>query len=191
VRFFRSLINPGGRLLARHLRRLCQSLQELGARLKEGVASAAGQTVAEAVRETVLGVLDEHGTVREEPFRSPGRPTSRDYLWDREEPLPQNNPWADELDAPSYNEELDCEPAVADADSSQKSSSWLYSLALGLQAASCWLRRRAGRHPLLTALGCGLGAALIASRCGLLALAAASLLSLAGILQTVPDALGI
>jgi hypothetical protein len=47
----------GGRLLARLLRRLCQSLEALGGRVREAVARALSQGVAGVVHEAVEAAL--------------------------------------------------------------------------------------------------------------------------------------
>ncbi len=49
----------GGRSLGVHLERLCLLLDGLGARLRDGVARAVGQTVAAAVQETVDRLFDD------------------------------------------------------------------------------------------------------------------------------------
>lgn len=59
----RSMIDPGGRLLARHLNRLSETLETFRERLREVVSSAIGDTVAGVVRETVRTILAEEPTV--------------------------------------------------------------------------------------------------------------------------------
>jgi hypothetical protein len=186
MRFFRSLIEPGGRYLARHLRRLCDHLQALTARLREAVAAAAGQTVAGVVREVVENLLDEPDAGHDRAYRF-HRPSD---LWDRDEPTRSSDRWREDMDdIPMDDDELYDESIGADAGSTSRPISWIHPLAVGLQAASCWLRRRAGRFPVITALGCGVAAALITCVCGPLAGVGASLLSLVGMVGTVPDTL--
>jgi hypothetical protein len=59
----------GCRLLARHLKRLCQSLEALAGRVREAVAEALGQGVAGVVRDAVEAALVG-------PPEQPGRPSS-------------------------------------------------------------------------------------------------------------------
>jgi hypothetical protein len=81
----RSMLDPGGRLLARHLNRLSETLETFSARLREAVSSAVGETVAGVVRETVRSILAEDPTVS----TSSGRYTQSSHhprpLWTRQD----------------------------------------------------------------------------------------------------------
>jgi hypothetical protein len=188
MRFIRWL-EPGGRLVARHLRRLCDNLQDLGVRLRDAIASAVGQSAGSAVQEVVGTLLaqregspqkswsprqshryPEDGWYSNRPFDDRRWPDDRDALYD---PPPEEDDWNTEPD----------EQAVA----SSSRGRWLAVLAVGLQTAAWWLRQRAGRFTFLAALGCGLVAALVACGFGTVAVAGASLLSLLGLLQAGAD----
>jgi hypothetical protein len=57
------------------------------------------------------------------------------------------------------------------------------ALAAGLQIAAWWLRRRAGGHPILAALGVGLLAVAATWACSALVASGLDLMSLAGTVQ--------
>jgi len=183
MRFLRSWLEPGGRLLSGHLGRLCESLQNLGSRLREAVASAAGQSAAGIVREVVGNLLhqrDNEQHVSSWPLRQPFR-TSSD-LW--QDPHELEHPsWRDNFDDLPPEEEWNSEPADPVRASAARSGHWLAGLAVGLQTAAWWLLQGPRRFPVLTALGWGLVAALVACGSGALAITGASLLSLLGLVQ--------
>ena len=81
-----AMIDPGGRLLARHLKRLGETLESFGSRLRDAVASAVGETLSGIVRETLRAVLAEQPTFP----ASPGR-------YDRP-PRPARPSWAERED---------------------------------------------------------------------------------------------
>jgi len=63
-----NLMEPCGRFVARHLGRLCQTLQHRGERLRQGVAAAASEAAADAVQEAALALLDQRGNDRHAPW---------------------------------------------------------------------------------------------------------------------------
>jgi hypothetical protein len=169
-----------GRALANRLDRLRRTLNDLGERLQEAVAAAIGAEVGGAVRAAVRAVLDD----------APGRPVvSAGPPW----PPGRHPPfWGGADDRPD-EESADLLPegqgddyGPGDSDpfpvsvpsalpEGRRQGRLAQALAFGLQVASWWLRRQAGRLPLLTALGLGavtaaaayLGRALLATRTGL------------------------
>ncbi len=150
------------RALAAHLDRLRQSLAALGERLREAVAQSAGGTAAGVVRQAVATLL----AAPDAPLwatRPPGRsvhlwrnPYDRDDVYDDEAP--------DEWAGPREVSEEDPVPDMPPTGS--RLLRWARALAVGCQAAAWWLRRQAGRHASLTALGLGLLAALAAYAAG-------------------------
>jgi hypothetical protein len=71
----RDLIDPSGRMLARRLAQFCDTLQNLGARLRGTIASAIGETIGVIIRDTALLVLDDvpHYFRASDSFSSPWR----------------------------------------------------------------------------------------------------------------------
>jgi len=183
MRFLRSWLEPGGRLLSRHLGRLCESLQNLGSRLREAVAAAAGQSAAGIVREVVGKLLDQHDSdqsVSSWPLRQPFQNSSD--LWQEPHELEQRS-WRNNFDDLPPEEEWNPEPTDPVRASAARSGHWLAGLAVGLQTAAWWLLQGPRRFSVLTALGWGLVAALVARGSGALAITGASLLSLLGLIQ--------
>jgi len=183
MRFLRSWLEPGGGLLSRHLGRLCESLQNLGSRLREAVASAAGQSAAGIVHEVVGKLLHQRASnqsVSFGPLRQPFR-TSSD-LWQDPHELGHRS-WPDNFDDQPPDDEWSAEPADPVRESAARSGHWLAGLAVGLQTAAWWLLQGPRRFPVLVALGWGLVAALVACGSGTLAITGASLLSLLGLVQ--------
>jgi hypothetical protein len=124
-------------------------LESLGERLRDAIARAIGQAVSEAV----------HAVLNDRP--APPRP--RSYDWSRDPPShlwhePEGRRWADESDP--WADDTDDEPMRRAAPAPVKSMGLGPALLVGCEAAAWWLRRTAGRFPVLTALGVGLGAAL-------------------------------
>jgi hypothetical protein len=185
--------------LACHVSRLSDSLEALGARLREAVAAALGQAVADAVREAVLAALVAPG---DSP--GPDRPRwdapSAAPAWDRPHQTDDcyGSPWADQ-DAAWPPEE---EPPVPEARPGRGGARarLARAVAVGLEASAWWLRRYAGRWCLRAAAAVGLVAALAAYALGAWAAAgvglaglALSLLSLAEISRAraeAPDGFG-
>jgi hypothetical protein len=142
----------GGGSLGAHLERLRLLLDGLGARLRDGVARAVGQTVAAAVQETVDRMLDEEagGLDRSDyPRGWYDEETLTNGRYDREPFDPDYDPYEDRREpAPFEEESLPVAP-----------SRWGRVLALGCQAAVWWLRRQRPRFPVAAAVGVGLASA--------------------------------
>jgi hypothetical protein len=141
----------GGGSLGTHLDRLRLLLDGLGARLRDGVARAVGQTVAVAVQETVDRLLDDEAD-RHDPDAFP-----RDWFpegagehdrFDREPFDPDYDPY-EERRTPPFEVESPLPPP----------NRWGRVLALSCQAAVWWLRRQRPRFPVATAVGVGLASA--------------------------------
>ncbi len=142
----------GRRSLGVHLERLRLLLDGLGARLRDGVARAVGQTVAAAVQETVDHLLEEEAA----GFDADVRPRSwfdEDGLTndrcDRQSCDPEYDPYEERRSPPPFEEEA----------SAATVSRWGRMLALGCQAAVWWLRRQRPRFPVAAAIGVGLASA--------------------------------
>lgn len=190
MRFFRTLLEPGGRFLARHLRHLCDQLQNLTVRVRESVASAAGQSVAGVVREVVRNLLDDHKPDQSHSFGYSESGEHFDQGWERYEPARNGTRYSDDLDyMERQQDQWEDEFSTAVQDSTSARPSWLHPFAVGLQAVSYCLGRRGRQFPIVVAIGCGFAAALITYTCSPLVLAGAGLLSLMGIVQSVPTTL--
>src|SRR5262245_38505868 len=152
MRLFRSVIDPGCRWLAKHLSRLCRTLEGLYDRLREAIAVAVARAAEDAVREGV------HALLMDKPPLSPP-----DYPRSHFTPSGWGDDEDDELRRWEENLDHEQEPRGRSEPSTQvptdeqaaEQTRLRRALAEGLQAAGWWLRR-GGRFPLLTALGAGL-----------------------------------
>lgn len=160
-------------LLADHLAQLTASLERLDERLREGLASAVGQTIAGAIREALLLLLSEKGVVPSfhgdphrlsAPWQNAAQTASADGL------EPERLPWEEQED-PRWSQEDDpWNPQVAqELPAPAKPRRWFSALAAGWQATSWWLRKPPRRFHLLTALGVGLAVGMAALMAGPLA----------------------
>jgi hypothetical protein len=145
-----------GRLLARHLRRLCQSLEALAGRVRAAVAETLSNCVSGAVREAVESAL---AGPDEPPGRAPSTypatpSAARSSTWWRD---PDRAEWDD---GDPYGE-----PQVEDGAPGPAAHAegtpippprWRSALAAGLQAAAFWLKRWPARLPWPWAVGLGL-----------------------------------
>ena len=191
----RSMLDPGDRLLARHLNRLSETLETFSARLREAVSSAVGETVAGVVRETVRAILAEEPTVPSSSGRYVDSPRHPRPLWTRQEPCDEE-PWFDDRDDYPRDEDYDdFRPAPPVAGTSIPSR-LPRAIAIGFHTTLRWLRRSVGRFPVLTAFGIGLLTALATYAGGPLAAAAVglagsafNLISLTEVVQSGADAL--
>ena len=181
---------PGG-----HLDHLREDLDQLGRRLRAGIADAVARSVAEAVRDGVLAVLTADSRHRSTPPRRPPESYGRPPLWHE----PAEDDPADEGEYPlsagwGYAE---AGPAPApSAPTLAQTPRWLPALAAGSELALCWLRRRPGEQPVPPALAVGLVAGVVAFRYGTMAGAivgavgsALGLVALADAAHSVGDAL--
>jgi hypothetical protein len=161
----RSPRNRGRRFLARHLSRLSDSLETLGALLRDAVAAAVGQAVADAVREAARAALagPGHGPGPDRP-RWDAPPAAS--AWDRPHrpddgsDSPRVDPdaaWPPEDETPGPEARPGRQGARPRA---------LRAVAVGLEASAWWLRRCAGRWCLGAAAAVGLAAALAAYALG-------------------------
>src|SRR3954447_16603606 len=81
--FTHTLARPARRFLAERLGQLAQRLDQLGRRLREGIAQVVSQTVAEGVHEAVRSALDGKAP---QPERY-----GRERFWNEPEPLMRPN----------------------------------------------------------------------------------------------------
>jgi hypothetical protein len=146
----------GGRLLTRHLHRLCQSLEALAGRVRAAVAETLSNCVSGAVREAVEAALSGSP---EPPGRAPSpypAPTSalRSSTWWHDPDRPE---WEDGDPYDEPQEEYGAPGPGARAEGTPlPSPRWRSALAAGLQAAAFWLRRwPAARLPWPWAIGLG------------------------------------
>src|ERR1700676_843921 len=102
MKSLRSLMDPGGRFLARHISHLRETLDDLRERLSHSLAHTIGQAVADAVREAVQAVLADSSFRTALPSYRAYQPTPSSPLWDDlEEGDQERDPaefWSDEED---------------------------------------------------------------------------------------------
>ena len=153
----RDYIDPGGKMLAYHLTHLCETLENLGARLRGTIANAIGETIAIIIRDTALRLLGDvsHYLPSSDSISAPWR--RRDML--AQSSSDERDYWDDDDYDDTYEaaREGRFEPAPPPGRLST-------ALSAGLQAASWWLRRWSGRKNLITTMAIGLlatGAAFI------------------------------
>jgi hypothetical protein len=141
----------GGRLLTRHLRRLCSSLEALAGRVRAAVAEALGQGVAGAVREAVEAAL-----------AGPPEPSNRPSSTSPAPRPPGGSPaWWYDPDRPDWDaddpyDEPPDEDDAFNAVGPPPAPRWRSALAAGLQAAAFYLKRWPARLPWPWAVGLGL-----------------------------------
>jgi hypothetical protein len=183
----RSLTDPAGRWLARHLSRLCATLDGLAARLRRAVSTALGEAAFRLVREAVNAALaDPPPPPAQGRIDSPCGPERT--LWGGPGD-PDEGPWPEGLDD-SPTEAPDDSPAGRIAAAAVPGPR---AVAAGVGTAVRWLRRRA---PLPAAVAAGVLAGLAGAAGGPLAAAALALadaalrlLSLAGAVRSGAAAL--
>jgi hypothetical protein len=159
----------------RHLERVRESLDAWRQRVREALAQVVSDAATKAVREAVQTLAgaaepDVPPTSWSRPaeeyrraWSEPARPAWSSYSsssWEREE---------QEYDAPDEEvEELPTAVSMSPMAATDLSPPAHRSraLALGLQAAAWWLRRRAARFPLRSALGLGTLATVVAYLAG-------------------------
>jgi len=154
-------------LLAEHLARLTETLEHLDERLRDGIASAIGQTIASAIREALLVLLSQETDAPRFPPRYQERastwddrdrrmyaddPEAERYWWEEQE----EQRWPTDRTAPERLGPQEVPQAEA------KPRRWISALAAGWQAATWWLRKPPRRFQVLTAVGVGLAVAAVA-----------------------------
>ena len=189
----RDWLDPGGRMVARRLDQLHNSLDALGDRLRRAVAESVAESLGGWIRDAFLTTLDRLAgrAPGPEPRRLPQR------CWDEARPMagrddPAEGAFWPDSDPSDEQPELDDEPEPCDyqpATPAKPSPDHLVlSLAAGLQAAAWWLRRAARRRPLLSVAGVALLVGLAVLAAPLLASSAFRLAASAGQLGALTDA---
>jgi hypothetical protein len=147
----------GGRLLTRHLRRLCSTLEALASRVHAAVAEAISQSAAGALREAVEAALAgaDDPTARA-PITYPApRPSGGHPAWWRD---PDRAEWddGDPYDEPQEEYGGPGPGPGARAEGTPRAPRWRSALAAGLQAAAFYLKRWPARLSWPWAVGLGL-----------------------------------
>ena len=137
-------------MLAHRLAQLCETLENLGARLRSTIADVLGETIGFMIRDTALRVLDEvtEYLPAADSFSFPMRGNDQDRL-DRQQHDDECSYWDDE-------DEVPYEPARLGRAAPPPPARLRTALSAGLQAASWWLRRWTGRKRVITTLAVGL-----------------------------------
>jgi hypothetical protein len=193
VSTFHSLSPPARLSPVGRLDRLRHTLDDVSGHLVEGIADAAAQAVAAAIRDAVLTLLRADGQHAASPRRDrlEARPDLRPSLWGEvDEPDESDEPWEDQEEGPwsespgrrSFSTTL--APAATPR---PQVRSWLTALSAGWRAGRWWLRSRPGRLPLLAALGVGLAGGAAAFLVGALLPAGVGLLDSALNLAALAD----
>lgn len=176
---FRSLTDADGRTVGEHVERLKRTLDGLGARLRDAVAQALGETVSGAVQAAIRASLADVGGRSQQSerkyFHGHGPPNYWEddaYGWGR--PYPERH---------ATDEPDDDAPAE---DNGNLSSRWRQLALLGSQVLAVLLRRRTNRPPWQTAVAVGVLLALAAVAgvpCGITS-SAANLSALADLIRS-------
>ena len=150
----RSLIDPAGRSLAFHIRRLQGKLEDLRERVRDAVSRLLGETVADAVQQVVYRLLTP--SVCDPPPSSPFSPyyawpayRSDVPSWDREDGL------GPDYDPNGLDDELREPPPSEPAPRAAPRSRWMRALSCGLRAAAWWLQRHSSPVSPIVAVGLG------------------------------------
>jgi hypothetical protein len=171
------MIDPEGRSLAYHVRRLKAKLEELRERLREATARLLSETVADVVQQVVRRLLatplpalpPAYRPAMYDPDTPPwARPDPDDDLYDPQARYERN--YLDETE-PEPDPEPASEPETAQV------SRWRQALAVGLRAAAWWLQRWTGRSAIGTAVGVGVTATAVVLAGGPWTMAGAGLLA--------------
>jgi len=164
---FRPPAGLNRKLLADHLSRLTETMEHLDERLREGIASAVGQTIAAAIREALLVLLSDGAGAPQFPNRHHSRASTwedRDRLSYPDEQEAERYWWEEQedprwpADRTAQDRLSQQEPVPAEA----KPRRWISALSAGWQAATWWLRKPPRRFQVLTAVGVGLAVAAVA-----------------------------
>ena len=180
----RDFLDPGGRMLAHRLDRLCMTLEGFGTRLRGTIASAIGEMFGGIVRDVALRVLDE--ATRRLPGNAPGFPprskTAPGTLTRTNEALEERSHGTDDEDRH--------EPDVKNPPSWTPPERLPAALSAVLQAASWWLWCCSGQGQTLTTLAVGVFATALAFLCGPRVIAVLGLAESATRFPPRSDALG-
>ena len=169
------------RTLAERLSRLNDNLQALGTRLKASIAGLLGDTIAEAVRDSVRGLLGGDGESRD-PYRDRREHHAPGYYREGED-----DPWGDE--DRRWREEDFAPARTAPATNGGTSRRWRNAVGAALRAALWFARRQPRRRPVLTTLAVAAAAGVTGFLAGpVLAAGAAVLASVAGLVFTADAA---
>lgn len=185
---FRDWLDPGGRMLARRVEQLRESLESLAGRLRESVAHAVGTTLGSVVRDTLLRVLENLTDYLPVSRPTPSWPSRRlrasfAGAGAEDEEGASDDFWPDDMDELQRNEPAESAPPPRSG-----KARLAVSLAAGLQVA--WaLRRCLGRRGWLALLGVGLLAGCAAYAAPALATAGLGLLGSASQLGVLADSL--
>ena len=188
----RSWLKRARRALTSHVDRLQETLVALTERVRETVAQAVSNNLANAIREAVYALIPDREPCRPPPSCYQPSPYRQRPTWgepdrpDREEEddLPRED-WSSEPSRGWREVESASLPLPRTQDPQQHCARWHGALAVGCQAAAWWLRRQATRLPALAALGIGVLATGVALVAGIgLAESALNLLSLADALRS-------
>ena len=165
------------RTLTERLARLNDNLQSLGERLKASIAGLLGDAFADAVRDSVRGLLGGK-EAPPTPYRDRRDQHAPGYYGERED-----DPWGDE---DRRWQEEDFTPArKTPATSSGVSNRWRDAASAALQAALWFVKQQPRRRPVLTTLAVTLAAGVTGFVAGpLLAAGAGLLASVAGLMLT-------
>lgn len=179
MRSLRTWIDPGGRWLDRRLEELRLTLESLGARLRERVATVIGETLGTVARDTLLQTLANLNDYHPEPVHSRPRTwdDSRWYADQRDE----FEPWFDDQD--DYDRPQD--------NCAEQSSPTRLTLAwtTALHGIAWCLGRRAERPRVIPLLAIGLLAGCVAYTMPTLAMVGLGLIGSAGQLGYLTDAI--
>jgi hypothetical protein len=180
MHLIRDVLEPGGRLLARRLDELCSTLEGLSQRLHATLADILGDCIGGFVRDAAIGVIDHVAQGPPDLSRNPysSSQTRRDYADPDDDE--ESRYWQDEEAESEANGHAESPCAV------RQPERLATALAVGLQAASCCLRRWSGARRTLTTLVVGLCATGFAFLGGPLALALLDLAASAAQFNDLP-----
>jgi hypothetical protein len=189
----RSWLKRARRTLTSHVDRLQETLTVLTIRVRDTVAQAVSNNLANAIREAVHALFTDTEPSRVEPSyyqSSPYRPCptwGEPDRYDREAydgDLPAEDGSSDQTRG---WREVECEApeVITSPGAPQHRVRWNGALAVGCQTAAWWLRRQVTRVPTLAALGIGMLATGVAFVAGIgLAESALNLLGLADAMRS-------
>lgn len=165
------------RTLSERLERLNDNLQSLGERLKASIAGLLGETIADAVRDSVRGLLGGR-EAPPTPYRD-----RRDYHTPDHYREGEDDSWGE--DDRRWEEEDFAPARRTPATSSGAGKRWRDAVSAALQAALWFLKQQPRRRPVLTTLAVTLAAGVTGFVAGpVLAAGAGVLASVAGLVFT-------